>query len=634
MNPLKEHLGDAEAARTARRVRMLLVLVLVLLLARLIFGETPWSSGLEERAAAGKMLRAKDFARTYGWWAAAVLVPLAAALLATVPRWLRRGAPPAHLSFAARPVSRAVGGLLVAAMLTGGLLAAPRLSQSLFHDERENVMHAIDGMYVESAGGGVEFVDRRWTDTLWWYEIPANHAVHSILARLSLSAWRLVADPEHQLVNEVALRVPAFAAGVASIGALGLLLARQGRPLAGVVAAWILALHPWHMRYASEARGYSLGLLGVPLLLMSLAASLERGTWLRWIAYGTVQLLLVWNHASFVYFVAATNLAALFVLLRRRDAAEANRQQVSRWLVVNLAGAGLWVWFMAPAIPQFAAFSQLPTENFLDARRLADVVAHLLVGAFSSSGADGSLHWGLDDALASAPLLAAAAITATVLLVGAGAYRLLAAGRYEALIVPVLVVPPLVSALAAWITGANFFPQYLISALPSLVVLIAVGIAWAASPLPPAGRVALAACIVGAFAVATQPARQILRTRSIQPVRESVALARPDMNPEDPAGDSILTVSFDHFSPTYYDPRIRAIKTPDELRSAMADADATGRPLFVNAAHLRAQWGAHSSLTEFVSDPTLFEELADLPGLLPRDRRRVWRYLGSAARDG
>ena len=59
-------------------------------------------------------------------------------------------------------------------------------------------------------------------------------------------------------------------------GCLGSVL---GGPLAGGVGAWFLALSPWHLRYAVEARGYSSMILFVLLGLVFLVKALERGSW-------------------------------------------------------------------------------------------------------------------------------------------------------------------------------------------------------------------------------------------------------------------------------------------------------------------------------------------------------------------
>ncbi len=52
------------------------------------------------------------------------------------------------------------------------------------------------------------------------------------------------------------MRVPTLLVGMLSVAAVAWLLLECGFPLAGAIAAFLLALHPWHLRYATEARGY------------------------------------------------------------------------------------------------------------------------------------------------------------------------------------------------------------------------------------------------------------------------------------------------------------------------------------------------------------------------------------------
>ena len=99
---------------------------------------------------------------------------------------------------------------------------------------------------------------------------------------------------------------------LAAIGALAWCLWRVGLPWAAGFAAILMAIHPWHLRYISEARGYSLLLLCIPLLLGTMVAVLHRGTWRRWIAFGSVEVVLLWVYPAGVTILAVANAALLF----------------------------------------------------------------------------------------------------------------------------------------------------------------------------------------------------------------------------------------------------------------------------------------------------------------------------------
>ena len=281
--------------RRLRVVRLVLWASLVGLIVHLIAGDKPWSGGIAERVAEGHSLRAIDYARTYRWWISLGSVPLVIALLATLRSWI--GSPrAAECPDLAAPNrgGRAVAVVAALAMLTAALLVAPRLGFSFWEDERRTVRFSVDGGYARNPEGDLVFHEVPWRDS-WLYTLnrPNNHVPFSLAARLSLGIWQSLAQPELRLASERAVRLPAFAFGIAAIGALAWCVWRIGMPWTAGFAAIFLALHPWHLRYTSEARGYSLLLLCMPLLLGAMVAVLHRGTWRRWIAFGAVEVLLL-----------------------------------------------------------------------------------------------------------------------------------------------------------------------------------------------------------------------------------------------------------------------------------------------------------------------------------------------------
>jgi hypothetical protein len=135
---------------------------------------------------------------------------------------------------------------------------------------------------------------------------------------------------------------------------------------------------------------------------------------------------------------------------------------------------------------------------------------------------------------------------------------------------------------------------------------------------------------LGAFAVMSQPARSALRAGSLQPMRESVLLTRPGLDPNDPANARVLTASIQR-EPAYYDPRVVRVTRPRELERLMARADAEGLPLFVNYGRPQLARKRVPELVEMVERADLFEPVAVLHGFEPRGERRVYRYLGEPA---
>ena len=161
-------------------------------------------------------------------------------------------------------------------MAACALLGFPRLSQSLWADEEYCVRRCVLGGYRVQEDGTVELKKLPWKSTLWNYT-TTNHIFQSILARLSHSVWRTIARPTGLQFSEAAVRLPSYLAGILAVGAIGLLAARFGLAWEGALAAWLIAIHPWHMRFTTEARGYGLVALMIPVSCLLAVCALNRG---------------------------------------------------------------------------------------------------------------------------------------------------------------------------------------------------------------------------------------------------------------------------------------------------------------------------------------------------------------------
>lgn len=619
-----------DADPLAFRVRCALLVLLVATLLRLVIGGNPWSDGVAQRIAAHQHVRAVDFARTWGWWSAAVVAPVLALLLATVPRWLDRGPAPlvSELAPPAAP-GRLFTALLFGLVLAGGWLAAPRLSYSLFEDERYNVQWSIDGYYYLDHHDKMRRYEPTWRDSLWAYEWPNNHVPNTLLARASLALWRAWARPQDKMVNEAAIRIPAFVFGLASIAVIALLGWRLGHPAAGLAASAVLVLHPWHMRYLSECRGYALVLLLLSLIPLLLVRSLHHGTWRRWAAFAVAEFMIMWTYPSTSWFLMVLNAAAASWLWWRHRGTPHLAPQLRRLVLANL-GAGLaWLRVMAPNLAQLQIYLEHPrTQDVMNRTWFRDVGSFVVAGMPWGHFTRNTHYTELSDRAAAHPTLVFAYVACLALVLAVGIVRWLAAGGLRAFLVPVLTLPPILLVASVYRAGQYLHPHYLVVALPGLALLFGVGLETLARPL---GRHAGAAGMVlalAAFAAFTQAPRSELRARPIQPWRDSVLATRPSVNPLDPRNAKILTVSF-NLPPYYYDAGVHQIRAPAQLRHWMAEADRTGYPLFVNIGRPGGARRKHPELMRLIK--THFETVGRFEGLLSRGYRVVYRYRGTSA---
>jgi mannosyltransferase len=113
--------------------------------------------------------------------------------------------------------------------------------------------------------------------------------------------------------TEFVIRCLSVAAGVGAIPAIYLLGARLFGPRAGRLAALLLSVHAFHIRYSQEARAYSL------LMLLAVASSLffveilERPSRKNWAAYVLVSTLMVYAQVFGGWMLVAQWASLLFL---------------------------------------------------------------------------------------------------------------------------------------------------------------------------------------------------------------------------------------------------------------------------------------------------------------------------------
>jgi uncharacterized membrane protein len=116
--------------------------------------------------------------------------------------------------------------------------------------------------------------------------------------------------------------------------ALGIFLRKYVSALAGVVAAWLLALHPWHIRFTSEARGYSLLLCIIPIVLYFWLRAIRQNEWRWWLLYSGSQFALIYCYPGSLYVLIVLNGATaawlLSQVLRKEDS-----PATGRWFASN-----------------------------------------------------------------------------------------------------------------------------------------------------------------------------------------------------------------------------------------------------------------------------------------------------------
>ena len=117
--------------------------------------------------------------------------------------------------------------------------------------------------------------------------------------------------------SEFALRLPSVFFATATIAVFYVFGARLSGTRTGLLAALLLAVNVYHIRYSQEARSYTLLVLLVTLSSMFFVSGIQRPTQRAWTAYVITTTLAVYAHFFGVLVLAAHWISTQFI--RRRD---------------------------------------------------------------------------------------------------------------------------------------------------------------------------------------------------------------------------------------------------------------------------------------------------------------------------
>ncbi len=303
------------------RVHVWLVAILVLLACALLSVRwslpAPWEGAAARRLAKGAEFGTDEHIQVGLWWGA-IGVGLTLLLLAATSGWwfrwcwasLERARPGDRTVFDLEEWPWLLGALCVAAVFRAAYIDLPVL-----WDEQDNLRRSYHG-YVEVAPDGAEkWRPARFRDALWENDRANNPFLYSVACQASLSAWRAGSGADRRLFDVVAMRFPAFLAGVASIVALWWLAKMLGLRRAAPLAALLAAAHCLHVEYSFQARGYAFVLLFAPLAAGFVALGIRDGLWRWWVGYAVSIFCCLHAFPGAAYFAVALGAPVACLLL-------------------------------------------------------------------------------------------------------------------------------------------------------------------------------------------------------------------------------------------------------------------------------------------------------------------------------
>ena len=326
----------------------------------------------------------------------------------------------------------------------------------------------------------------------------------------------------------MATRLPSLIAGFASVVAVAVLLRSWGFGAGGLVAAFLLALHPWHVRYGVDARAYSFAVLWTALGCLWLGKLIRAGgdAWRYWLLFGLNQLMLVWSLPNGIYSAFAFGIAALIFCLRQHLLPKSI--PLARVVAVNAVAAMVFLFLFLPTALQILEWGKVNDHHYLSAGVLKNVGSQLAfgmeIGGHRGDGTEGLTSFAQE--VGAQPLLAwiTIGLGGAALLVGTWALWRHAPRRAQ-LFLWVCIGAGL-STLVTWSLHQHFYHRYVVAYLIiPLVALVGIGAVELGRLVAGAGRtkwlaLVSALLVLGSFAAFTRSQRVVLSTRSYAPFRE------------------------------------------------------------------------------------------------------------------
>jgi len=653
-----DHL-EADEVVTSRefRLRLLqlgLLLVFVVSFYHLATGQLPWSRRVMERIAevapqiqnpkAMVMLPAwfrsdidhpgvltiKEHTVIGLWWGAAFAAAISAVLLLTAALWLPRSQKEGDERLELDEQEDENAGdtglaklvssgpifylFLAAAIVVGGWLRAPLLDHSLGDEEAYAMRHFAHGSWQPDKQGGNVFQPVPWQQTLFENSQASNHLLNSLVTRLSLDIWRSSAKKATPAeFSEAALRMPALIAGVLAIGLIGFLGWEIGLPWMGIGAAWLLALHPWHLRYSGDGQGYALMIFFASLSLLGLVRGLKHNHLSAWQMFAVGEVGCLLSFPASIYAVIAVNVLAFVELVVRR---QPNR--LIALIAFNLLAALPIVVWALPSVPQAAGF--MARETVAPSPHgdwLHDLAAHVAAGVpLTNNQPDDHLgtSWG--------QMMTANHTVTAVLAWGLGLLMVLGliAALIESRSARVVIWGTALGAVLAWWHAGSHLPPP--SSLCYLLIpaVLAIGLASVRIQLWPALVVIL---IVGFFGMATETPRHTFIQHDRQPIKETVAAIR-----EKRADALTGTFGVSDLLARSYDPQVRLLSSPADVAQLLAQGEKQGSPVLIYFCGVDETTHAHPDLVKRVAAANDFQIFKQFKGLEANYSYRIFAWTG------
>lgn len=223
------------------------------------------------------------------------------------------------------------------------------------------LLYLGDKSFWTDEGASFVIVHQNWES--FWHTIFA-HEANASLYYLILHFWLRLGN------SEFVIRLLSVVAGVATLPIVYLIGEQIYERRVGLLAAALLVVHPAHVAYSQEARGYSFVVLFASLSGYFFVRAIETpaGNWLWW--YSVTTVLAIYCH-SFALLVVAAQLTSLAFLPFREipwrgllfSLAAVALFTAPLLLLIGSQNQGQWAWLPKFSLREFSHLMTFLTGN-------------------------------------------------------------------------------------------------------------------------------------------------------------------------------------------------------------------------------------------------------------------------------
>ncbi len=341
-------------------VSALLVTVAIVILRKM---EHPWEGMTAKRIRLDRPWMAADYGRYWGFWIGLGTTILVAAVTIASRWWWSWAHPPDARLRTERTTSfhRHTWLALAGILLLAAWIRVPQLNRPILRDEQDTLRYHIHGyhFYDQKNEGRFTFHRVTWAEAAFGNEIGNNPVLMSVASKAALELWQEVAGAGDERFSRIAVRLPPLLAGLLSIATLAWCVLGFASRRVALLAALVAAIHPLHIEYCEQARGYAFVMLGATLTLGGAIRALRDSRWRHWIALVGGSAMMLYAYLGSLFFVAPLALAVVGIVavrgwraVRSRSEIEilAARRDAVRLVVTGLIGVGLYLVLALPSV--------------------------------------------------------------------------------------------------------------------------------------------------------------------------------------------------------------------------------------------------------------------------------------------